>query len=79
MPALHRSLTRRGWGDRPASSSADRPRARSAHDASPDTLGWLVVSLIQARQFRRMHTTAPSTALEHDLLAHILDALQPQS
>jgi AcrR family transcriptional regulator len=47
-------------------------------DASPDTLAWLVVSLIQARQFRRMHTAEPSTALEHDLLARILDALGPQ-
>jgi AcrR family transcriptional regulator len=47
-------------------------------DASPDTLAWLVVSLIQARQFRRIHTTEPSTALEHDLLARILDGLRPQ-
>ena len=48
-------------------------------DASPDTLAWLVVSLIQARQFRRMHTAEPSTALEHDLLARVLDALRPQA
>jgi AcrR family transcriptional regulator len=47
-------------------------------DASPDTLAWLVVSLIQARQFRRIHTAEPSTALEHDLLARILDGLRPQ-
>jgi AcrR family transcriptional regulator len=47
-------------------------------DASPDTLAWLVVSLIQARQFRRRHTAEPSTALEHDLLARILDGLRPQ-
>ncbi|HLZ31116.1 MAG TPA: TetR/AcrR family transcriptional regulator [Chloroflexota bacterium] len=47
-------------------------------DASPDTLAWLVVSLIQARQFRRMHTAEPASALEHDLLRCILGAVRPQ-
>ena len=48
------------------------------HDNSPATLAWLVVSLIQARQFRRTHTAEPSPALEHDLLARTLEALGPQ-
>ena len=30
------------------------------NDASPTTLAWLVVSLIQARQFRQTHTVEPS-------------------
>ena len=47
-------------------------------DASPATLAWLVVSLIQARQFRRVHSAEPSPALESDLLARILDAFRPQ-
>jgi AcrR family transcriptional regulator len=47
-------------------------------DTSSDTLAWLVVSLIQARQFRRTHTAELSPALENDLLAHILDAFRPQ-
>jgi AcrR family transcriptional regulator len=47
-------------------------------DASPVTLAWLVVSLIQARQFRRRHIAEPSPALESDLLTRILDAFRPQ-
>jgi AcrR family transcriptional regulator len=46
-------------------------------DASPAALAWLVVSLIQAREFRRTHTAELSPALENDLLAHTLDALHP--
>jgi len=46
-------------------------------DASSDTLAWLVVSLIQARQFRRTHSAEPSPVLESDLLARILDAFRP--
>jgi AcrR family transcriptional regulator len=46
-------------------------------DTSPATLAWLVVSLIQAREFRRTHTAEPSPVLENDLLARILDALRP--
>jgi hypothetical protein len=46
-------------------------------DTSADTLAWLVVSLIQARQFRRTHTAEPSPSLENDMLAGILDAFRP--
>jgi len=48
-------------------------------DTSPASLAWLVVSLIQAREFRRTHSAEPSPALEHDLLARTLDALRPQA
>jgi AcrR family transcriptional regulator len=48
-------------------------------DVSPLSLAWLVVSLIQARQFRRRFTPEPpSTALEDDLLGHILEALRAE-
>jgi AcrR family transcriptional regulator len=46
-------------------------------DAAPATLAWLVVSLIQARQFRRLQGAEASTPLEHDLLHHTLQALRP--
>jgi AcrR family transcriptional regulator len=46
-------------------------------DVQPRTLAWLVVSLVLARQFRREHTTEPSTALEDQLLAGTLSALRP--
>jgi AcrR family transcriptional regulator len=46
-------------------------------DAAPDTLAWLVVSLIQAHQFRRTHVAEPSPALERALLEGILGALRP--
>jgi AcrR family transcriptional regulator len=46
-------------------------------DVAPATLAWLVVSLIQARQFRRLQGAEASTPLEHDLLHHTLDALRP--
>ena len=46
-------------------------------DTSPATLAWVVVSLIQARQFRMTHTADPAPELEHDLSASILDALRP--
>jgi hypothetical protein len=42
-------------------------------DVPPLTLAWLVVSLIQARQFRHRFTPEPSTVLERDLLAQIRD------
>jgi AcrR family transcriptional regulator len=45
-------------------------------DTSPATLAWLVVSLIQAHQFRKTHADEPSSALEHDLLAAILDVVR---
>jgi hypothetical protein len=35
-------------------------------DVQPLTLAWLVVSFVLAQQFRREHTTEPSTALEDD-------------
>lgn len=47
-------------------------------DTSADALAWLVVSQIQAREFRRTHTAEPSPALENDLLAGILDAIRPR-
>ncbi len=46
-------------------------------DAAPAALAWLVVSLIQARQFRRLRGGEASTPLEHDLLQHTLAALRP--
>jgi AcrR family transcriptional regulator len=42
------------------------------NDVPPLTLAWLVVSLIQARQFRRRFTPEQSNVLENDLLSHIL-------
>ena len=48
-------------------------------DTSPTTLAWLVVSLIQARQFRQTHSPEPSPALENDLLVGILEALRPRA
>jgi len=75
--ALHRSV---GYAAEVIAGILRRGQTEGSirDDASPDTLAWLVVSLIQARQFRRMHTAEPSTALEHDLLARILDGLRPQ-
>jgi AcrR family transcriptional regulator len=75
--ALHRCVTH------VAEAIADILRRGQAErsirdDASPATLAWLVVSLIQARQFRQTHTAEPSAALEQDLLARMLDALRPQ-
>lgn len=40
-------------------------------------LAWLVVSLIQARQFRRRFTPEPSSQLELDLLDHVLETFRP--
>ena len=47
-------------------------------DASPDALAWLVVSLIQARQFRRTHTAELAAALERDLTEGVLDTIRPR-
>jgi AcrR family transcriptional regulator len=47
-------------------------------DVLPLTLAWLVVSLIQARQFRRRFTPKPSLVVENDLLTQILTAVQPR-
>jgi AcrR family transcriptional regulator len=50
-------------------------QGRIRQDVPPRTLAWLVVSLIQARQFRRRFTPQPSPHLERDLLSHVLEAL----
>jgi AcrR family transcriptional regulator len=44
-------------------------------DVDASSLAWLVVSLIQARQFRRRFSLPYSQVLEDDLLNHILAAL----
>ena len=45
-------------------------------DVSPLSLAWLVVSMIQARQFRRTFTPERSTEIEDDLLAHVLETFK---
>jgi AcrR family transcriptional regulator len=73
--ALHRCVTR--VAEAVAGILRRGQTERSIRDdTSPDTLAWLVVSLIQARQFRRTHTAEPSPALEHDLVAAILDVVR---
>jgi AcrR family transcriptional regulator len=47
-------------------------------DVPPLTLAWLVVSLIQARQFRRTNSPEPSPVLEADLLGRNLEAFRPK-
>jgi len=76
--ALQRSTTRvadaiAGLLQRGQAQGSIRP------DVPPLSLAWLVVSLIQARQFRRRFTPVPSKVLEDDLLVHILQTLQPES
>jgi AcrR family transcriptional regulator len=44
-------------------------------DVPPLSLAWLVVSLIQARQFRRRFTPDPSGAVEDDLLREVMQTL----
>jgi AcrR family transcriptional regulator len=46
-------------------------------DVEASTLAWLVLSLVRAREFRRVHTTEPSPQLEEQLLAAVLDTLRP--
>jgi AcrR family transcriptional regulator len=46
------------------------------NDVPSLSLAWLVVSLIQARQFRRRFTPEPSAVLEDALLADILGTLR---
>lgn len=46
-------------------------------DVEASTLAWLVLSLVRAREFRRVHTTEPSARLEEQLLAAVLDTLRP--
>jgi AcrR family transcriptional regulator len=75
--ALHRCVTRIAEA---ITAILQRGQAERSirDDTSPDTLAWLVVSLIQARQFRKTHTVEQSPVLEHDLLASILDAVRPR-
>jgi hypothetical protein len=47
-------------------------------DVAPLTLAWLVVSLIQARQFRRTYSPEPSPVLEVDLLGRNLETFRPK-
>jgi AcrR family transcriptional regulator len=48
-------------------------------DVEASTLAWLVLSLVRAREFRRVHVTQPSSALEERLLAAVLGTLRPVS
>jgi AcrR family transcriptional regulator len=74
--ALHRSATRAA---EVMAGILQRGQADGSirADVQPLTLAWLVVSLIQARQFRRTHAPEPSAALEADLLAGILETFRP--
>lgn len=46
-------------------------------DVGAMTLAWLVISLVRAREFRRVHTTEPSPVLEEQILAAVLETLSP--
>jgi hypothetical protein len=46
-------------------------------DVDGTTLAWLVLSLVRAREFRRVHVTRTSATLEDQLLAAALDILGP--
>jgi AcrR family transcriptional regulator len=48
-------------------------------DVEASTLAWLVLSLVRAREFRRVRTTEPSPRLEEQLLAAVLGTLRPVS
>ena len=73
--ALHRSTARVAEA---MAGILQRGQAQGSirNDVPPLSLAWLVVSLIQARQFRRRFTPEPSTTLEADLLVHVLDTLR---
>jgi AcrR family transcriptional regulator len=74
--AIHRCVTR--VADAIASTlRSGQSTGAIRDDTSADALAWLLVSQIQAREFRRTHTTEPSLALEHDLLVGILNAIRP--
>jgi AcrR family transcriptional regulator len=81
-PAVHAAL-HRGVSRAAESISAILLRGQAERsirdDASPDALAWLVVSLIQARQFRRTHAATPAPALERDLAEAILDTFRPHA
>jgi AcrR family transcriptional regulator len=49
------------------------------NDVDASSLAWLVVSLIQARQFRRRFSPLPSQALEDDLVNGVLAAISSVS
>jgi AcrR family transcriptional regulator len=75
--ALQRSMTRVAEAlgrilQRGQTENSIRP------DIPPLGLAWLVVSLIQARQFRHAFTPEPSAALEADLLQGILQVFRPE-
>jgi AcrR family transcriptional regulator len=78
VEAMHRSVTRAA---EVIAGILRRGQAEGSirGDTPPATLAWLVVSLIQGREFRRAHTAEPSPALEDDLLARTLDALRPRA
>jgi AcrR family transcriptional regulator len=73
--ALHRSTTRVAEA---MSRILQRGQGEGSirNDVSPLSLAWLVVSLIQARQFRRRFTPEPSAMLEEALLGDILQTLR---
>jgi AcrR family transcriptional regulator len=75
--AMHRCVTR--VAEVIAGTLRRGQTAGAIRDDTPaDTLAWLVVSLIQARQFRRTHTAEPTPGLENDLLAGILNVFRPR-
>lgn len=49
------------------------------NDVDATSLGWLVVSLIQARQFRRRFSPRHAQALEDDLVRHVIASMSPAS
>jgi AcrR family transcriptional regulator len=75
--ALHRSVSRAAEA---IAGILQRGQVEGSirDDATPDALAWLVVSLIQARQFRRTHTAELAAPLERDLTEGILDAIRPR-
>jgi len=46
-------------------------------DVVPETLAWFLLSVVQAREFRRTHVTDRSGALEADVLRATLAVLRP--
>ncbi|MBV8719833.1 MAG: helix-turn-helix transcriptional regulator [Chloroflexi bacterium] len=77
--AFHRNTARVAEG---LASILKRGQAEGAirNDVSALSLAWLVVSLIQARQFRRRFSPESSSSLERELLDRIVDTLRrPQA
>jgi len=48
-------------------------------DVDATALAWLVLSLAQAREFRRQHAPSTPADLERELLAAVLDTLRPRA